>query len=350
MSRSTLVSALTVGLILAAAGCGEAPKPDPVRPLVSMKVADASGLDRRTFTGRARATNEVNVAFEVSGRMIERPVDVGSVVKQGDLLARVDPRDFENSLAAAVAARQRAEALYERVAQARASGAVSAQELTDAKASFDAADATVRIREKALEDTRIVAPFDGTIAATYVENYQNVRPKQRIMRLLDTSRIELIVDIPEGLISMVPYVENLKVRFDAFPEHEIPARIKEVGTEASATTRTYPVTLIMDQPDDVTVLAGMAGRASGAARLPADLEQSGVEVPVAAVFTPPDGDGQSSFVWVVEEPALTVKRRQVETLRTSALGVRVQGLEPGERIAIAGVHYLREGQQVRLYE
>ena len=349
MLRSATL-AVTLALATPLAGCGDEAPPDPVRPVISMKVADAAGFGERTFPGRAKATAEINVAFEVPGRLIERPVDVGTVVQEGDLLARLDPRDYENALEAATAERNRSEALYERVAEARKSGAVSAQELSDAKAAFEAAEATVKIRQKAVDDTRVVAPFAGTIAATYVENFQNVRAKQQVMRLLDTTRIEMVVDIPESLISVAPHVEDLRVVFDAIPDREIPARIKELGTEASATTRTYPVTLIMDQPDGVEVLAGMAGRASGTAQVPGDVEAEGVDIPVAAVFTPPDGDGESSYVWVIEEPALTVSRRQVEPGRISPQGVRVQGLTPGERIAIAGVHYLREGQQVRLSE
>ena len=81
------------------------------------------------------------------------------------------------------------------------------------------------------------------------------------LRILDDSRIEMVVNIPENLISFAQYVKKVFVSFDAFPEQELEATIKEIGTEASSTTRTFPVTLIMDhQPSEFKILPGMAGK------------------------------------------------------------------------------------------
>ena len=290
------------------------------------------------------------MAFEVFGQLVERPANVGDVVRAGEVLARLDPRDFQNDLATAKAERDRARAHYSRVEIAARSGAISQQELTDAEARFRQADAQVAIREKALADTVLIAPFAGTIAATYVENFQNVRAKQEILRLLDTSKIEMIVNIPESLISSVPYVRDIRVRFDPFPDAEIPASIKEVGTEASRTTRTYPVTLLMEQPEGIEILPGMAGEASGRVELPDDTGVSGVEVPIAAVFADDASDSEQSYVWVIDGESSTVSRRPVTPLDFSAIGVRVQGVAPGERVVAAGVHSLREGQPVRIQD
>ena len=88
--------------------------------------------------------------------------------------------------------------------------------------------------------------------------------KQPVVRIVDASQIELIVDIPEHLISLAPLLDTAEVRFDAFPDAELVATVKEIGAEASQTTRTYPVTLVMDQPEDLRILPGMAGRARAA--------------------------------------------------------------------------------------
>ena len=128
---------------------------------------------------------------------------------------------------------------------------------------------------------------------------------------------------------------------------EIAAEIKEIGTEASQTTRTYPVTLIMDQPEDITILPGMAGKTirGQVEGGPADL--ASVEIPVSATFTVESGS--QTFVWVIDEQSKTVSRREVKIGEFTDRGVQImEGLEAGEWIAIAGVHYLQEGQQVRL--
>ena len=200
-----------------------------------------------------------------------------------------------------------------------------------------------------LNDTELRAPYAGYIAQTFVENFQNVRSNQPIVRLLDISHIEMVIDIPEQLISVAPYVKDIKVRFDAFPGRDFPAQIKEIGTEASQTTRTYPVTLLMTQPQDIQILPGMAGRATGHARLPDDVKQSGLEVPASAVFSPEESD--KSYVWVIDDATKKVQQREVTLDAPTARGIRVSaGLKPGEWIATAGVHTLRDGQEVRILE
>lgn len=344
--RGIPVFALLVCLL--ASACDEPPQPqEVVRPIRAIQVADTEALSGRAFPCRAEAVEEVNVSFEVPGRLIERPVDVGADVKAGALLAKLDPRDFENSLAQAEARATRAQALRDRVAKARQSGAVAEQDLTNAQAELDGVQAEVEIRAKALKDTQLRAPFDGMISATYVENFQNVQAKQPIVRLLDISSIECVVNIPETLISSAPFVQDITITFDAFPDEAIPATISEIGREATETTRTFPVTLVMGQPDDIEILPGMAGRASGRVVLPDATGDSGYEVPLNAIFS---DDGERSLVWVIDETSLTASKREVEKLDASALGMRVRGVEPGEWIATTAVHVLREGQKVRLPE
>ena len=222
-----------------------------------------------------------------------------------------------------------------------------AEDIAAKDAEIRSLEASVESASDQLGYTHLRAPFDGTIVATYVENFEDVRAKQPIVRLLDTSRIEMTIDISESLISLAPQVKDVTVVFDPFPDREIVAVIKEIGTEASETTRTYPVTLIMDQPEDITILPGMAGKATGRTVEEMAPDQTSVDIPVSATFTA--GSSGQSFVWVIDEQSKTVSRREVKLGQFTDTGVRIlEGLELGEWIAIAGVHYLREGQQVRL--
>ncbi len=335
-------------MVLAAAlfGCRPpAEEPVVIRPVRAMKIADTAELEARWFPGRAQATQEVNIAFEVAGRIIERPVDVGDHVETGEMLARLDPSDFQNELAAAKAQRDQAEAFRDRIEIAAKTGAVAQQEVTDARAQFDVAAATVRIKEKALADTQVVAPFTGTIATTFAENFQNVQAKEAVVRLLDTTKIEMVINIPEGLISLAPFVTEVIGVFDSFPDREVSGTIKEIGNEASETTRTFPVTVIMDQPEDFKILPGMSGRVSGRGQLPQDMAQTGFEVPASAVF---EGNDGQIYVWTIDETSHRVTRVPVEPGRITSRGMMVKGLEAGQWIATAGVHFLEEGQEVRI--
>ena len=318
-----------------------------IRPVRAIQVESAATLINRWYPGTARATQETDLSFEVAGRLVQRPVFVGDRVEAGGILAKLDPRDFENDVSFAKAERDRAQAHFERIERAAKSGAVAQQELTDAEARLNMASAQFRIADKALEDTVLMAPFEGTVSRTFRENFDNVREKEPVIRLVDTSRVEFVVNLPESIISFVDQAISIRVRFDNFPDLEIPADIKEVAAEPSRTTRTFAVVLIMDQPEGITVLPGMAGRAT--ADPDESLQQDRVIVPVTAVFSPKSGEG--TFVWVIDETSGVVSRRTVVLGPLTDSGQEIlDGLESGETIATAGVHFLREGQQVRILQ
>jgi RND family efflux transporter MFP subunit len=342
-------AASIAALLLGIAGCGEeAPPPDPIRPVVSMVIADAEGFRGRRFAGKARAVNESNLAFEVSGKLIERPINVGDEVEQQQLLARLDPRDFQAALKSATAELARDTSNLARGREMLAEDVVSQVEYERLEARQLISEANVELAEKALADSVLVAPFSGRVAAIYVENFENVRAKELILRLLDMSQIEMVMQIPESLIGSVPLLEDIEVRFDPFPDIAISATVKEIGSEASETTRTYPVTLVMTPPAGVEILAGMAGEATGTVNAAKDPSETGFEVPVAAVFADDASQSNQSYVWVVDEASNTAIRQPVEMLSFGVRGVFVSGLQVGDRIAIAGVHSLREGQSVRI--
>ena len=362
---------ILIGLLMASSvvlfnACSkEAEKAEVIRPIRAIKVGDITGLEGRSFPGRARAAQEVDLSFRVTGPLIELANDiVGREYRQGDEIARLDPRDYEVKarelearLDRATSSVKRAEGEYERELNIyeQDAGATSKTAVDRKRDARDQAKAEVKSLEASLDAakddlryTRLVAPFDGKVVAKYVENFQDVRAKQHVVRLLDTSQVKIVVDIPETMISQLSYVEGIHVVYDAFPGSSIPARIHEVGTEASMTTRTYPVTLIHNQPEEFTILAGMAGRASGQrVKQAEDAAAQGISVPVGAVFTP-DTEEQS-YVWVIDEQTRQVARRAVTSGALIPTGIEItQGLESGEWIAVAGVHSLHEGQKVRL--
>lgn len=349
-------------LLLSACAEKEAPEEEVIRPVRAMIVGDTAELERRSFPGHAKATQEVDLSFRVAGPLISLPVKVGDKMELGDLVARIDPRDFEveqrkaeGELQRKVAYRERAKSEYERLLgiQKKGTGLVSEVRVDRAREDYQIAKAdiaTYRASVDATKDavgyTHLKAPFDGTIVATHVENFEYVQARQPIVRLLDSTRVEFVFNVPETMISMVPQVANIRVRFDAFPQVEIPAEIKEIGGEASATTRTYPVTLIMDQPEGVEILPGMAGKVKGKARRQAGESGTTILIPMTSVFSPESGE--QSFVWVIDQDSKTVSRRAVKLGGLSISGVAVQeGLQAGELIATAGVNFLSEGQQIR---
>lgn len=337
--------------------------PELVRPVKTIIVRDDAAFEQVWFTGRAAATQAVDLSFRVGGSLVNRAVDIGDRVAAGDLIAALDPATFEADvqrlraqLAQAEAERQRANSDLRRnrlladrghVSRAALDKFISAANV--AAAAVDAQAAAVRSAELALSYTQLSAPFDGEIVRVFAENFEEIQANQPVARLVDKSRIEMTIDIPESMISLASEVGAIDTLFDPFPDVRLTAEIKEIGSEASEITRTYPVTLIMDQPTDVTILPGMAGRASPRDDPRPDDQRGGVLVPDAAVFA--ETGGQSVFVWVVDETAMTVSKRRIDVFELTSSGYTVTaGLAPGERIVVAGVNFLSEGQKVRLTE
>jgi len=309
------------------------------------------------------------MSFRIHGNVYRIPVDIGDEVKQGDLLARLDPKDYQvelnnakAQLHKAISDRELAESEHARVARVfeKDPGAVSKSMVDTRKAQKDAAGAQVESAKAAVERatdnmsyTYLKSPFDGVVVEKFVEQFEDVQAKQAVIRVLDNSSIEFTVQVPETLMEHIDVVKTLGafVVFDTYPGAEVPAKVKEVGKEASKTTRTYPVTLIMDQPDNFKILPGMAGKAKGdkaaTAKIAGNVGMVGFEIPITAVFS---DDAEKTFVWVLDQNSNQVSKREVTLVNLTEIGAMVTGLETGETIATAGANLLVEGQQVRILE
>jgi RND family efflux transporter MFP subunit len=363
---SGLVLSIAVAVMLF--GCEkEAPQQEVIRSVRAIKVTSPDDFAKRWFPGQAKATQQVELSFRVAGPLIEFPVDVGDRVTKGRVVARIDPRDYQVDLrnangrleeAKAVLARAETDANRLVTIQKKNPDAVSQsrvdrsrQVVESTRAEIRSLGASVDAAGDKLSYTYLKAPFDGIVSATYVENYEDVTAKQPILRLIDHSKIEMIVNIPENIISHADMLkkqgEVLIVRFDPFPGREIKARIKEIGSEASKTTRTYPVTLIMDQPEDVIILPGMAGKASSTVGRGESAESGVIVIPETSVFS--TGEDKNTYVWVVDDATKKVHQRVVKTGDILDSGIAISdGIIPGETIVTAGVHYLKEGQEIRI--
>lgn len=245
--------------------------------------------------------------------------------------------------------RDRAAAQVKTAQEALRIGQVGArkEDLMAKQGEIKALQAMVTDAENRLSFTSLMAPFEGGVAARFVDNFQTVQAQQPILRLLNTASIKVVVQVPESAISLAPLVEKVTCWFDAFPDREFEGRVFEIGTEATRTTRTFPVTALIDQPEDVKILPGMAGSVQAILDDSISIDQHQLTVPIGAVFTP--DTQRQSYVWLVDEPSQTVNRRSVQTGAITSLGLTIlEGIQPGDWVVTAGVHSLREGQRVRL--
>jgi RND family efflux transporter MFP subunit len=316
-----------------------------------LELADVAGPRIREFPGEITASQNANVAFEVSGKLVDFPVKESQHVTRGQLLAKLDPRDFEAALEAAAASTRAAKADAERYRAMFRESVASEQQLEKAERNYDVFKAREETARKAVEDTMLRAPFGGVVARKLVDDFSNVQAKEPVVTLQTGADLEIEVNFPEQDFARIPRGANVDelnrgltadVIVSAFPGRKFPAKLKEFATTADPVTRTFAVTFSFSAPDDVNVMPGMTAKISGysAAR-----STEGFAIPVEATA---EDEGGRPYVWVVDPETMTV--RQVYVTLGSLTGGSVEvssGLEAGAWLATSGMHQLREGMEVR---
>jgi len=333
-----------------------------VRPVKIMTLASGEAISKLRFPGKVRASQRVDLAFQVSGPLVELPVKEGQEVKKGDLLAQIDPKDFETNLrkakgqlAKGKAAIERAQSEYDRILRIRKKdpGATSQtmldrrrEAVNKAKAEIKSLEATVDGAKDQLSYTYLKAPFSGVIAKRYVDNYEEVRVKQPIVSLQDISHIDILIDVPEILMATIKKgTVTAFAEFAAAPGKQYELMRKELATEADPKTQTYRAVLTMPAPEGINILPGMTANVVAHAPM-GESKGEHFDIPAIAVFADETG---TSHVWVVDQDSMMVHKRKVATgnlTGTDSIQV-LSGLKSAERIAITGVAQLREGMEVR---
>ena len=322
-----------------------------VRPVKLIELSEGDVALVRSFPGRVRASQAVTLSFEVAGRLVELPISRGQQVKKGELLAKLDQRDFKNTRAKQKAKLENARANLDRAQRLLASGSISQQEYDNRKTLFDTAEAEFKIADKALEDTEIKAPFEGLVADKFVDRFQFVQAKQAILSLQDVSHIEITVDVPEDMIAWArhkEYVKSLKASFEAIPGKLFDVEVKEFRAQANKQTQTFAVTVTMPAPKNFNILAGMTATIMAETALQEKEKNAPLAIPESAVSA--DADGKP-YVWVVDTKSMTAKKRYIKPGRLTGDKMTVwDGLKPGETIIGAGVNAVRENMKVRAME
>jgi RND family efflux transporter MFP subunit len=364
----------------------------------------------RFLPGKVEASRKVELAFQVSGLLVQLPVKESQKVAKGEVIAQVRQDEFQARLKtvqgqldqarAALAALRSGERPEQRLrleAQVRAAAAKLANAKTEferyaglikvnaaSRADYErhatnyrvaqeehqaavqmlekgmiarqedieAKEAEVRALEGRvveasiqLEDTTLRAPYDGIIAKRFVEPNQNVQAKAPVVKFQDVDEVDVIVDVPETVMATIRSADvvRLVAEFTSAPGIEFPVQIREIAQRADPTTQTFRVRVAMKEPTDVNLLPGMSATVALTYRR-AQVLGDRTLVPISAIAKESNGE---QVAWVIG-PDDTVKRRPVKVGAAESGRIEiVQGLKAGDRIAVAGVAFLREGMKVR---
>lgn len=363
----TVCAALAAAALLAACGQAQEARHEPVRPVRVLTIGETDAQRSAEFAAELRARHEVRLSFRVGGKIVDRLVEVGSAVRAGQPIARLDVTDL--SLAAASARAQVASAETERRLAAadlkryrelREKNFISQADFDRRASALEAAEAKLAAAQAASRQTAnqaayavLTADGPGVITAIEAEAGQVVAAGQTVARLARNGGLEVAFAVPEGQRSAVEGATGLSVAVGALPGRTWKARLREIAPAADPVTRTYAVRATLLEAGNELGL-GMSARVT----LHAAAAQGRIEVPVAALYA--RGDQPQVFVVDLERPAndraaagpLGVVRPQpVRTAGVSEESVTIaSGLRPGDVIVAAGAALLRAGQRVRVLE
>lgn len=353
MSLSNLPLVILVPFLCMITACKEAEIPQQreiVQPAKVMTIGSGDSELTRRFPGSVRAAQRVELSFQVSGQLVHFPVKNGQNINKGDVLGRLDKRDYQSNLDAATAQRVKMKSNFDRAKDLIKKKFISQADYDRILADYNIAQSEVEKYQKALEDTDLVAPFSGTIARTYVENFQDVPAKQAVLSLQDNSALEVVVNVAESIIARRQESDQLSIvaTFDSMPNKEFPVTVKEFATEADPQTQTYQYILGLEGIEGENLLPGMTASLKVTRKTSNTADDAFFVLPMAALTE--DQSGNTS-VWTVDSNDL-VHSQIVSTgdmMGTGNIQV-LSGLNTGDRVVIAGVQAMREGRKIKPVE
>ncbi|NPT44515.1 efflux RND transporter periplasmic adaptor subunit [Paraburkholderia sp. 1N] len=383
LRRATFALTLAGIVTLAACSKKEAAAPAP-RPVVAVAVyADGSATAAASLPGEVQARYSTPLSFRVGGKIIERRVRLGDVVKNGQIVARLDPADAQKNAASAQAQLEAAQhtlvyakqQLDRDQAQAKENLIAPAQleQTTNAYASAaaqrDQAAQQAALSKDQLQYTTLIADHAGVITAEQADTGQNVSAGQAVYNLAWSGDIDVVCDVPESALAALSIGQNATVTLAALPGRSFNARVRELSPAADPQSRTYRAKLTLDNPGP-DVRLGMTADIALAAPSPSNSsanssasESRSFTVPATALFH----DGTQQAVWVVRAmdnapgagtpgastpgagtPGVgTLELRRVTVTRYNERTIVIsQGLKDGERVVLQGVHTVTAGEKV----
>lgn len=320
-----------------------------VRP-VKTTVVESRSVINKDFSGIVEAVEYVKLAFRVNGQIINLPVIEGQKVKKGQVIAAIDPRDIALQYAATKSAYETAAAQVERNKRLLSRQAISVQEYEISLSNYQRAKSEYELSSNNMRDTKLTAPFDGSIEKRLVENFQRVNSGEGIVQLVNTRNLRIKFTIPDAYLYLLHAKDpRFLVEFDTFKGQTFKGKLEEyldISTDGTG----IPVSITIDDPNFDRDLYAVKPGFTCTIRFSADVgplvQDSWTIIPLSAVFGA--SEGKQMYVWVVKDNKAYKREVTVHAPTGEAQVIISQGLKPGEEIIIAGVNQLVEGESVKV--
>lgn len=360
MQYKHLLSLFIASLAMILSACSgkdsEPMETDVPRPVKTIVVEDPVSGGVRNFPARIDSYKKTELSFRVSGIVQELLIKEGERVESGQVIAKLDPMDYQIVVDGRKASFENARKNFDRANELIGSGNISKMDYDKLEAGFKNARAALERARQDLEHTVLKAPFNGIIAKRHIQQFEEVRPMQTVLELQYIDKLDVKFDIAESIVrSLRANTKNRgKIRdhiiahasFADIPNKRFPLILKELATRAAPQTQTFEVTYTMDRPEGFTVLPGMTATVTVDMSALLHNREPTFLLPASAVA----GDYKlAPRVWVVDEKAMTVNAQPVKVGQMFGGHIEVfEGVKPGMRIVTAGAAFVTEGMKITL--
>lgn len=343
---------ILLGISLLLTACQKpAEPPPPPRPALVVIAGESAANNAMVLVGEVKSRYESNQSFRIGGKIIERKVEVGSLVKKGQLLARLDAADTNLSAQAAAADVRSAEASYalaqdeverQRTLFNKKFISASALDMREAELKTSAArlqqvKAQAAVSGNQSRYTALLADRDGVVTKIHAEPGQVVEVGAMIAQIVDTKQIEVLVAVPESKMAKLKVGDKVAIKLWADRAKTYLGHVREIAPAAESATRAFDVRVTITDADAAVKLGMTAG-----VRF-AQEEVNEIIIPSTALT---QINGQN-IVWVIDKNNIA-NPREVKIGQFTEVGVVIKsGLQANETVAIAGVHTLIKNQKVK---
>ena len=355
--------AFITAITLTLTACKEQPQViEQIRTLKTFTVTDLADGQQRKFPGIVHATDSSSLSFEVGGKVSTVNVDIGDHVSKGQVLSELDKEPYkldvkiaEADLATAQSDYKNKRQQFARVDELEKKGWASKSMWDAALAARDSAknqinftSSKLNLAKRDLRLTSLIAPYDGSIAARMVDPHVKVLPGKKLFEIHADGALQVEFDIPETIISRIHLGLPVEVFFPTLGSLSSAGRISFIGSAAGA-ANAFPVKAdLLDPP--LQIKPGMTADVNFILR--DETKTAGYLVPLAAIE--PGDDTAMGYVFIYDQETSVVKRTAIDSPKTGAgqnnMVQITKGVSAGDRVAVAGVSFLTDGQKVKLMQ
>lgn len=334
---------LLIGISAFSSSCSQEKNKENPNFIVNTTVAQpVSDANRKEYSFIAQPFRTTELSFRVGGPIRQFDVFSGNRYAQGDLIAEIDPRDFRIRKERAEGMYLQAKAEFERIERLYEKNNIAASTYEQAKATYISAKTAFDTARNELDDTRLLAPFNGYVGEVYTEKFQDVKAAQPIISYIDIEQLKIEIYVTQDIACNVQSADTIWLCFDSRPDKWYRARVQEVSKGTTQNNLSYLLTALLPNRDG-KLLAGMSGKVVFDS-FP-EGNRNAVSIPLSALcHRPVEGD----YVWVVNSSDRKVNRRPIkkgELLPNGYITI-MEGLHQNETVAVSGLRFLSDGMQV----